>query len=77
MRYPRMGQSATARDLRDLLGVAIRLRQFAMDTRLLDDRELYLTAAIALEAHAERLATALTYEHFDHQTEVRLVSIIL
>ena len=77
MRYPRMGQSATARDLRDLLGVAIRLREFAMDTRLLDDRELYLTAAIALEARAERLAAALTYEHFDHQTEVRRVSIIL
>ncbi|HEY4078196.1 MAG TPA: hypothetical protein VGM26_14800 [Rhizomicrobium sp.] len=77
MRYPRMGQSTTARDLRNLLGVAIRLRQFAMDTRLLDDRELYLTTALALEARAERLANALTYEHFDHPIEVRRIDFIL
>jgi hypothetical protein len=72
-----MGQSATARDLRNLLGVAIRLRQFAMDTRLLEDRELYLTTAMALETRVETLAASLTYEHFDRRVEVRRIDFIL
>jgi hypothetical protein len=54
-----MGYFAGARDLRNLLGVAARLRQLAETAQLHADRELYLTAAAALEARARWLGESL------------------
>lgn len=54
-----MGNFAGARDLRNLLGVAIRLRTLAGQEHDAQDRVLYLTAAEALEARAEQLAGTL------------------
>lgn len=61
-RYPPMAYLATARDLRTMLGVAIRLRQLAAESLQDPDRELFLTAAAALEARAEWLAHTLPEE---------------
>ncbi|OJT96708.1 MAG: hypothetical protein BGN82_00865 [Alphaproteobacteria bacterium 65-7] len=54
-----MGNFAGARDLRNLLGVAIRLRTLASQEHDAEDRALYLTAAEALEARAEAMARTL------------------
>jgi hypothetical protein len=52
-----------ARDLRNLLAVAIKLRHLANDTLCQGDRSLYLMAADALEKRARWLAAALPEEH--------------
>lgn len=57
-----MGNFAGARDLRNLLGVAIRLRALAGQEHDAQDRNLYLTAAEALEARAEQMARSLPEE---------------
>jgi hypothetical protein len=48
--------SAKALELRALLGVAIKLRAYANTTDDLGDIELFLSAALALEDRANRLA---------------------
>lgn len=48
--------SAKAQELRALLGLAIKLRAYANMTDDLSDIELFLTAALALEDRANRLA---------------------
>lgn len=54
-----MGYQAGARDLRELLSVAAKLRHLANDTLCQGDRVLYLMAAEALEKRAEWLAVTL------------------
>ena len=54
-----MGYFAGARDLRNLLAVAGKLRLLAADTLATVDRDLYLTAAAALEARARWMADTL------------------
>jgi hypothetical protein len=58
-----------ARDLRNLLAVAIKLRHLANDTLCQGDRSLYLMAADALEKRARWLAAALPQERHDRNTE--------
>ena len=48
--------SMKAQELRALLGLAIHLRAYAANTDDLDDTELFLSAALALEDRANRLA---------------------
>ncbi len=48
--------SDKARDLRALLGVAIQLRALAEASEDMTDVDLFLSAALALEARASRLA---------------------
>jgi hypothetical protein len=48
--------SAKAQELRALLGLAIHLRAYAESTENLSDTELFLSAALALEGRAHRLA---------------------
>ena len=48
--------SAKALELRALLGVAIKLRAYANTTDDLGDIELFLSAALALEDRANRVA---------------------
>lgn len=52
-----MGYFAGVQDLRNLLSVASKLRGLANDSQLWADKELYLTAAAALEARAEHLSS--------------------
>lgn len=54
-----MGYFPAAPDLRNLLKVAGKLRLLAADTLATVDRDLYLTAAAALEARARWLADTL------------------
>lgn len=54
-----MGYFAGAHDLRKLLAVAGTLRAFARDNVAPRDRNLYLTAAAALEARANWMASTL------------------
>jgi hypothetical protein len=54
-----MGYQAGARDLRELLSVAAKLRHLAEDTLCQGDKVLYLMAAEALEKRAEWLAVTL------------------
>jgi hypothetical protein len=54
-----MGYQAGARDLRELLSVAAKLRHLAEDTLCQGDKGLYLMAAEALEKRAEWLAVTL------------------
>lgn len=54
--------SAKALELRALLGVAIKLRAYASTTDDLGDIELFLSAALALEDRANRLAFGSTPE---------------
>jgi hypothetical protein len=60
-----MGYAAHARDLRNLLSVAAKLRVLAAETQAKGDQVLYLMTAEALEKRAERLAAALPHEHYD------------
>jgi hypothetical protein len=57
-----MGQHAGARDLRNLLSVAAKLRHLANDTLCRGDQSLYLMTAEALETRAKWLAAALPQE---------------
>jgi hypothetical protein len=55
-----MGYAANTGELRNLLMVAAGLRQLAEDRLVARmDRRLYLTAAAALEARANRMASTL------------------
>jgi hypothetical protein len=67
-----MGYFAGVQDLRNLLSVASKLRSLAEDTILQDDKDLYLTAAAALEARAERLSSHLPEEPHDRGLEFLL-----
>lgn len=62
-----MGYYAGARDLRNLLAVATMLRQLGDDTLHNKDRELYQTAAAALETRADWLAKTLPEERGDDE----------
>jgi hypothetical protein len=64
-----MGHSAIAGDLRNLMGVAIKLRQLADQTPPNDDRKLYLTAAAALEQRAQYMAASITPDNYDQDTD--------
>lgn len=67
-----MGYFAGVRDLRNLLGVASKLRLLAQDSVLQDDKSLYLTAAAVLEARAERMAQHLPEEPHDRARDAAL-----
>jgi len=67
-----MGYFAGVQDLRNLLSVASKLRGLADDSQLWADKELYLTAAAALEARAERLSSRLPDETDDRGLEFAL-----
>jgi hypothetical protein len=68
MTYP-----TQARELRHLLSVARKLRELADDINTGDsDRELFLTAAAALEARATWMAAALPGERYDARATVHL-----
>jgi hypothetical protein len=54
-----MGYFKGVRDLRNLLNVARKLRKLASEPVAPEDRELYLTAAAALEARAGWMANTL------------------
>ncbi len=60
-----MAQSAIAADLRNLLGVAAKLRQLASESPRREDRDLYLAAAAALEERARHIAAFLPEDHLD------------
>ena len=64
-----MGQRAGARDLRNLLSVAAKLRLLANDTLCRGDRSLYLITAEALETRAQWLAAALPPENYSADSE--------
>lgn len=64
-----MGYSASADDLRNLLALAGKLRTLALETFNMADRDLYLTAAAALEARAHRLATTLPQDWHDWESD--------
>ena len=51
-----MGLSARAKELRNLLSLAVKLRQLANGTLPEPDQAVYLLAAEALEKRKERLA---------------------
>lgn len=67
-----MGNFAGVQHLRNLLSVARNLRALADDTLCEDDRDLYLTAAFALEARAKRMASQLPDETDDPAMDARL-----
>ncbi|HEY0266268.1 MAG TPA: hypothetical protein VGC16_05910, partial [Rhizomicrobium sp.] len=60
-----MAHSAIAADLRSLMGVAAKLRRLAHESLRREDRELYLTAAAALEERARHLAAGLPEDRDD------------
>jgi hypothetical protein len=64
-----MGYAVHARDLRNLLSVAAKLRALAAETRAKGDQLLYLMTAEALEKRADRLAATLPDEHHDSEVE--------
>jgi hypothetical protein len=64
-----MAYAAHARDLRNLLSVAAKLRLLAAETRAKGDQLLYLMTAEALEKRADRLAATLPNEHHDQDVE--------
>jgi hypothetical protein len=64
-----MASFTGARDLRNLLSVATKLRHLANDTLCQGDRSLYLTAAEALEKRAHWLAAALPEDRHEENIE--------
>jgi hypothetical protein len=64
-----MGSFTGARDLRNLLSVAAKLRHLADDTLCQGDRSLYLMAAEALEKRAHWLAAALPEDRHEENIE--------
>lgn len=64
-----MGSFTGARDLRNLLSVAAKLRHLANDTLCQGDRSLYLMAAEALEKRAQWLAAALPEDRHEEDSE--------
>lgn len=67
-----MGYFAGVQDLRNLMSVASKLRRLADDAQLQEDKDLYLTAAAALEARAERLSAHLPDEPYDRKVDFML-----
>lgn len=70
-----MGYFAGIGELRRLLAVAAGLRQLAADRLVYrNDKRLYLTAAAALEARANRMASSLPDDgkSFDRATDAAL-----
>ena len=65
----RMAYATHARNLRNLLSVAAKLRVLAAETCAKGDQVLYLMTAEALEKRAERLAAALPQEQHDTGVE--------
>jgi hypothetical protein len=65
----RMAYAAHARDLRNLLSVAAKLRALAAQTQAKGDQVLYLMTAEALEKRAEWLSATLPDEHHDKDGE--------
>lgn len=70
-----MGYFAGTGELRSLLSVAAGLRQAAADRLVVrNDKRLYLTAAAALEARANRLASSASGKDaaFDRESDAAL-----
>ena len=70
-----MGYFAGITELRGLLAVAAGLRQLADDRLMVrNDKRLYLTAAAALEARANRMASSLPDDSktYDRATDAAL-----
>jgi hypothetical protein len=67
-----MGQHPGARDLRNLLAVASKLRFLANDSLCQGDQTLYLMAAEALEKRAEWLAATLPEEIQEQASDPKL-----
>lgn len=66
-----MGYFAGTSELRNLLGVAAKLRQLASDRLVVrGDKRLYLIAAAMLEARAHRMATSLPSEDETYDREI-------
>lgn len=61
-----------ARNLRNLLSLAAKLRQLANDSLCMGDQALYLMTAEALEKRAERLAATLPAERTEHRDNPKL-----
>lgn len=64
-----MAHATLARDLRNLLSVAAKLRVLAAETRAQGDQLLYLMTAEALEKRAEKLSVTLPDSHDDQDVE--------
>jgi hypothetical protein len=67
-RYRRMAHSAITSDLRNLMAVAIKLREFARQQPQ-EDGKLYLTTAQALEERAQYLANSLPEDRHDRDID--------
>lgn len=65
-----MAYPASTMELRNLMAVAAGLRRLADDRRVVrNDKRLYLTAAAALEARANRMASSLPGEDASYDSE--------
>lgn len=64
-----MAYAVHARDLRNLLSVAAKLRVLAAETRAQGDQLLYLMTAEALEKRADKLSATLPNTHHDEDVE--------
>jgi hypothetical protein len=64
-----MAYAVHARDLRNLLSVAEKLRALAAKTRAQGDQLLYLMTAEALEKRADKLSATLANAHHDPDVE--------
>jgi hypothetical protein len=64
-RYRRMAHSAITSDLRNLMAVAIKLREFAHQPQGQEDQRLFLTTAQALEERAKYMANSLPEDRHD------------
>lgn len=67
-RYRRMAHSAITSDLRNLMAVAIKLREFARQQPQ-EDGKLYLTTAQALEERAQYIANSLPEDRHDRDID--------
>jgi hypothetical protein len=63
-----MAHSAIASDLRNLMAVAIKLREFAQ-AQPQEDSHLYLTTAQALEERAKYIANSLPEDRHDRDID--------
>lgn len=63
-----MAHSAITGDLRNLMAVAIKLREFAGQPQRQEDRKLFLTTAEALEQRAQHIANSLPEDRHDRDT---------
>lgn len=67
-----MGSFVEARNLRNLLSLAAKLRQLANDSLCQGDEALYLMTADALEKRAEWLAATLPDKRTEHDNNPQL-----